>query len=52
VHKIHNVIGTPNKELLDQFQKVASHMEFDFPEKKGTGLQKLVPQYPEACDII
>jgi renal tumor antigen len=27
-------------------------MEFDFPEKKGTGLQKLVPQYPEACDII
>tara|TARA_B110000285_G_C15079466_1_gene592638 strand:- start:597 stop:1076 length:480 start_codon:yes stop_codon:yes gene_type:complete len=52
VHKIHNVVGTPNKELLDQFQKVASHMEFDFPEKKGTGLQKLVPQYPEACDII
>jgi len=27
-------------------------MEFDFPEKKGTGLGKLVPQYPEACDII
>ena len=27
-------------------------MEFDFPEKKGTGLKKLIPQYPEACDII
>ena len=27
-------------------------MEFDFPEKKGTGLTKLIPQYPEASDII
>jgi len=27
-------------------------MEFDFPEKSGTGLHKLMPQYPEACDII
>ena len=27
-------------------------MEFDFPEKKGTGLAKLIPQYPEACDVI
>jgi renal tumor antigen len=27
-------------------------MEFDFPEKKGTGLTKLLPQHPDACDII
>jgi len=27
-------------------------MEFDFPEKKGTGIKKLVPQYPEAAEII
>lgn len=27
-------------------------MEFDFPVKKGTGIQKMLPQYPEACDII
>lgn len=27
-------------------------MEFDFPEKKGTGFQKMIPQYPEAADII
>jgi len=27
-------------------------MEFDFPEKKGTGLAKMVPQYPEAIEII
>lgn len=27
-------------------------MEFDFPEKKGTGIAKLMPQYPEAQEII
>jgi len=27
-------------------------MEFDFPEKKGTGITNLIPQYPEACEII
>jgi renal tumor antigen len=27
-------------------------MEFDFPEKKGTGLAKLVPQHPDAVEII
>ena len=27
-------------------------MEFDFPTKKGTGIAKLIPQYPEACDVI
>jgi renal tumor antigen len=43
VHKIHNILGTPNKELLDSFQKVASHMEFDFPEKKGTGFVNMMP---------
>ena len=27
-------------------------MEFDFPEKKGTGFVNMMPQYPEAMDII
>jgi len=27
-------------------------MEFDFPEKKGTGISKMIPQYPEAMEII
>jgi len=52
VHRIHNILGTPQKELLDQFQKVASHMEFDFPDVKGTGITKLLPQCPDAIDII
>ena len=27
-------------------------MEFDFPHKEGTGLTKLIPQYPDAIDLI
>lgn len=27
-------------------------MEFDFPEKKGTGITSLIPTYPEAAEII
>lgn len=27
-------------------------MEFDFPEKKGTGVVQLMPNYPDAGDII
>jgi hypothetical protein len=27
-------------------------MEFNFPEKKGSGILKLMPKYPEAGDII
>ena len=52
VHKIHNVLGTPSYELLDGFQKLASHMEFDFPRKKGTGLHCMMREFPEACDMI
>jgi len=35
-------MGTPEKKLLESFQKHATHMEFDFPEKKGTGIAKLI----------
>jgi len=27
-------------------------MEFDFPEVKGTGMSHMLPQYPEAMEII
>lgn len=53
VHKIHNILGTPTKELLERFQKNATHMEFNFPEKKGTGIAKLIPHVSvEAQDLI
>lgn len=53
VHKIHNVLGTPPQDLLDKFQKHATHMEFNFPPKKGTGIAKLIPQVStDAQDLI
>lgn len=27
-------------------------MEFDFPDKKGSGISHLIPNYPEAAEII
>jgi renal tumor antigen len=43
VHKIHNILGSPEKSLLDNFQKYATHMEFNFPIVEGTGIVKLIP---------
>ncbi|CAJ1431226.1 unnamed protein product [Effrenium voratum] len=44
IQKIHNVLGTPPAELLARkFRRNASHMDFNFPEKKGTGIERLIP---------
>jgi renal tumor antigen len=43
IQKIHNVLGTPQRELAQKFKRNASHMDFNFPEKKGTGLERLIP---------
>lgn len=42
IHKIHNIMGTPDQTLLDRFQKHATHMEFDFPAKKYVGISRLI----------
>jgi len=44
VHRIHNILGSPSLDLLNNFQKYATHMEFDFPTVEGTGLVKLIPK--------
>lgn len=33
VHRIHNIMGTPNPKVLDRFRRHASHMEINFPHK-------------------
>mmetsp|Transcript_28859 Transcript_28859/g.46442 ORF Transcript_28859/g.46442 Transcript_28859/m.46442 type:complete len:542 (-) Transcript_28859:213-1838(-) len=44
IQKIHNVLGTPAPEFLARkFKRNASHMDFNFPEKKGTGIERLIP---------
>lgn len=47
-------MGSPSKELLDKFQKYATHMEFDFPHvAEGTGIQKQMTHVsPEAYDLV
>ena len=46
-------MGTPEAEILEEFQKKASHMDFDFPAKEGTGIEKLIPHAtPLARDLI
>lgn len=52
VHKIHNILGTPPKEVLDRFQKYASHMDFNFPQKEGTGIAQLIPHVSSDCQEL
>ena len=51
VHKIHNILGTPMKELLNRFQQFASHMDFNFPDKEGTGISKLIPHVSQGSPL-
>jgi len=53
VHKIHNILGSPDPALLANFQKYATHMEFNFPIVPGTGLEELMPNMNKECiDLI
>ena len=38
------MLGTPSERILAKFKKHASaHMDFNFPDEKGTGLGTLAP---------
>merc|ERR1719162_1909924 len=54
IQKIHNVLGTPSPELLTRkFKRNASHMDFNFPEKRGTGIERLIPHASaEVTDLL
>mmetsp|Transcript_58168 Transcript_58168/g.125744 ORF Transcript_58168/g.125744 Transcript_58168/m.125744 type:complete len:553 (+) Transcript_58168:92-1750(+) len=53
VQKIHNVLGTPSPELVHKFKRNASHMDFNFPEKKGSGIDRLIPHAePDLLDLM
>ena len=53
IKKIHNVLGTPNEEKFKEFQNHASHMQINFPQKEGTGIDSLLPHVSETCkDLI
>jgi renal tumor antigen len=53
IQKIHTVLGTPDAQLLERFKKLATHMEFNFPQHEGTGIAKLLKNVsPECLDLI
>jgi serine/threonine protein kinase len=53
VNKIHNILGTPPRELLEKFKKFSKHMDFNFPAKEGTGIANLSKHMsPECIDLI
>lgn len=54
IEKVHNVLGTPSAEVLEVFKKNATHISnFNFPEKEGTGIARLIPHASEDCiDLI
>lgn len=49
VNKIHNILGTPPKQVLDKFKIHASHMDFNFPIKVGTGIRDLMHHVSDEC---
>jgi renal tumor antigen len=53
IQKIHNIMGTPDTELLDKFRAHAAHIDLNFTPKEGTGIAKLLPHASSDCiDLI
>lgn len=58
INKIHDVMGTPHPEVLAFYQeyqaltRLASHMEFNFEEKKGAGLRAMLPEDRSSEDLL
>jgi len=55
IHKTHNITGTPSPEVLAKIKRrsTASHMNFNFPPKVGSGIAKLIPHFSrEGIDLI
>jgi serine/threonine protein kinase len=52
INKIHNILGTPSKEILKVILKDSSQ-DVDFPLKKGDGMKNLLTHVsPECHDLI
>ena len=53
IHKIHNILGSPNEEIINKFKKNATHMDFNFPLKSGLGIHKFLSHVSSDCqDLI
>ena len=55
IEKIHNISGTPAPEVLAKMKRHSNqqHIDFNFPQKEGSGVEKLVPHVSqECCDLL
>ncbi|CAD5121268.1 DgyrCDS9798 [Dimorphilus gyrociliatus] len=53
ISKIHDIIGTPDPSILDKLKNKTRGINFNFPPKKGSGIEKLMPHAPRDCiDLI
>ncbi|KAL4238951.1 hypothetical protein ACF0H5_003655 [Mactra antiquata] len=52
IAKIHDIMGTPEPNVLNKFKK-SRGMNFNFPTKKGTGIERLLPHAStDSLDLI
>lgn len=49
IAKIHDVLGTPDASILNKMKHRNRGINFDFPPKKGTGVEKLLPHASQPC---
>ncbi|XP_038072169.1 MAPK/MAK/MRK overlapping kinase-like isoform X2 [Patiria miniata] len=53
IAKIHDIMGTPDASILNKLRNKTRGMNFNFPPKKGTGIQKLLPHASqESIELI
>lgn len=53
IQKIHNILGTPPKNILDRFRQCTKTINLNFTHKQGTGIEHLIPHAsPECIDVI
>ncbi|XP_060583138.1 MAPK/MAK/MRK overlapping kinase-like isoform X2 [Ruditapes philippinarum] len=52
IAKIHDIMGTPEPNVLNKFKK-SRGMNFNFPTKKGSGIERLLPHAgTDSIDLI
>ncbi|XP_074651278.1 MAPK/MAK/MRK overlapping kinase-like isoform X2 [Tubulanus polymorphus] len=49
IAKIHDVMGTPEANILNKLRNKARGMNFNFPPKKGSGIEKHLPHASAEC---
>lgn len=54
IERIHNVLGTPPREIIARFLRQSTHIkDVHFPHKDGSGIHRLIPRASKECvDLI